>query len=407
MASSSTTYMVGTIWSDGRSGSGLNPTTETSRTWSVLAPVKRARPALLIIKNGTARSHSGWEKVNDVVVDSGVGGSPPANYIRHSLVSSHVGLGTWSWPAGTYGDRDTMVYNQMLAQARQITVNLANMLGEYKQTASMFGNLSKQVASLTKAVIKRDPRILLYGHELVKARRVINGRAYLSKSHIPKGVTRQSANFLADNWLQYVYGVKPLMGDMDKIIKILRDRVASSEPIIQRVSWSGSEKASRQYTARSILDGTRYPACLVKETGKRSYKWFADVKFKNQVLNNTLGSYGFTNPLALAWELMPFSFVIDWWVNVGETLQSLDNSLYIDTSDSWCQSTSRTFQKRVVNVGGVTGYYNQWTWSRSGPQQLYWPVAKLRFKPNVSSWHIANGTALLVNLADSVLGRRR
>lgn len=39
---------------------------------------------------------------------------------------------------------------------------------------------------------------------------------------------------------------------------------------------------------------------------------------------HTLSSLGITNPLYLSWELMKYSFVIDWFVHVGDFLSSLD-----------------------------------------------------------------------------------
>jgi hypothetical protein len=33
------------------------------------------------------------------------------------------------------------------------------------------------------------------------------------------------------------------------------------------------------------------------------------------------------NPISIAWEVMPYSFVIDWFVNIGGTLRNLETAL--------------------------------------------------------------------------------
>jgi hypothetical protein len=40
-----------------------------------------------------------------------------------------------------------------------------------------------------------------------------------------------------------------------------------------------------------------------------------------------LQDWGITNPLLLAWELLPYSFVVDWFIPVGDWLATVDYSL--------------------------------------------------------------------------------
>jgi hypothetical protein len=40
-------------------------------------------------------------------------------------------------------------------------------------------------------------------------------------------------------------------------------------------------------------------------------------------LTNTLSSLGLTNPLNVAWELVPFSFVVDWFIPIGDFFNGL------------------------------------------------------------------------------------
>jgi hypothetical protein len=53
----------------------------------------------------------------------------------------------------------------------------------------------------------------------------------------------------------------------------------------------------------------------------------------------SLASLGVTNPLEIAWELVPFSFVVDWALPVGQYLSSLDAMFGYDDDNIWFSRT--------------------------------------------------------------------
>jgi len=57
-----------------------------------------------------------------------------------------------------------------------------------------------------------------------------------------------------------------------------------------------------------------------------------------------LAQTGFTNPLNLGWELLPFSFVVDWFVGIGPYLEARsawDGLTFVDGSQT-------TFTRQIV-----------------------------------------------------------
>jgi hypothetical protein len=81
-----------------------------------------------------------------------------------------------------------------------------------------------------------------------------------------------------------------------------------------------------------------YIACKETVVQRESCKgvW----KFKPTNLNSW-GSFGLLNPAAVAWELLPFSFVVDWFLPVGRYLEGLDVPMRFD------------------HLGGTIGYRRQ------------------------------------------------
>lgn len=111
----------------------------------------------------------------------------------------------------------------------------------------------------------------------------------------------------------------------------------------------------------------------------------------------TFDSLGF-NPVSIAWELTAFSFVVDWWINVGEVLEGLGNSTYVENI-MYIPCFTHEYLRRI-DAPGKPGYFR---WIQKGRSSLKTISVRpeLCSKPDVSWRHIANGTALL-----SVLSRK-
>jgi hypothetical protein len=60
---------------------------------------------------------------------------------------------------------------------------------------------------------------------------------------------------------------------------------------------------------------------------------------------NTLNIWGLTQPVEAIWELIPFSFIIDWFFNVGETLASFTPNYGIESLASWYTVVDTKYQR--------------------------------------------------------------
>lgn len=124
--------------------------------------------------------------------------------------------------------------------------------------------------------------------------------------------------FLSDEWLRYRYGILPLARTVEDIYKSLIE-----------------SKPSLRFTARGS-----YPIdeVVTDESGSTTYTWSVSSWDRNfsqsgYVRSGILYEYVFTKVdrygLSLrelpstAWELVPFSFVVDWFANVGDTVRAL------------------------------------------------------------------------------------
>lgn len=130
-------------------------------------------------------------------------------------------------------------------------------------------------------------------------------------------------------WLQYRYGVRPLLFD-------IRDYMAAAEKRIHSRIYSRSRVSKEECSSTEVfLTGNRdcFPASVVKHTlsNLQTYSVRAGVTSDIDLLVANLSEqrYRLDQILSTAWELVPFSFIIDWFLNIGDILANLTPPDYL------------------------------------------------------------------------------
>lgn len=277
------------------------------------------------------------------------------------------------------------------ANLKGTDINLGVAWAEINRTADLVGSTTTRIA--------KSFRFLRRG----QVRRAMSTLGITSKRHEPRG------NSVPSKWLELQYGWKPLVSDVYGACDALSKRHKDD----WRVTAKGRATANATYSKTRQLDW----AATGKHGGisvariERSAFVRIDALPSNEALIS-LASLGVTNPLLIAWELVPFSFVADWFVPVGSWLEGLDVMLGYDmayTSDSflmrgvWNDSAAET---KISGNNVQEAYY-------SGSKQIVYldrrasngsiPSPRLPgFKNPLSFDHMANGLALL----SQVFGKR-
>ncbi len=209
------------------------------------------------------------------------------------------------------------------------------------------------------------------------------------KSHTSRPSVRNTArNDVAGQWLQLQYGWLPMVEDvfnaaghfayMQNRPQILRYRAKKERRTAAQVSESSSVERiiGETYVAKRII---------------------ANVSKINEIAN-----LGLTDPASVAWELMPYSFVIDWFIPIGNYLAALNlqRSLTAEYVTTLYMRGSFT----GVSLGGVgshavgTGYMDHRLIKvvRTVSSSLAIPLPKVKPWVEISSFkRAANAVALL------------
>jgi len=128
----------------------------------------------------------------------------------------------------------------------------------------------------------------------------------------PKG-WRAKARGLGGAYLEEHFGWVPLIQDVHDAIETIQNPI----PRI-RVQGSGASSWSRQKTGGPLYTwiGGGHATMRCRSTA------YVHLDNPNLYLASQLG---LINPLSVAWELVPFSFLVDWFLPVGSFLESLSD----------------------------------------------------------------------------------
>jgi len=185
-------------------------------------------------------------------------------------------------------------------------------LGELRQTISMIRSPLKALRQKTGVLLDLQMRIL-------KDKQSKGGRFK------PEPWSR----VLASTWLEYVMGAAPLMSDIDAIIDLYFERKNTLGPQkgLKRVSYRFTDKYHDFSQSGSfVYNGAVYPYTEWKlVTASSQYVVWVDMDyiFAGEAAAKRLtamSKFGLDEIIPTAWELIPWSFLIDYWTNIGDVL---------------------------------------------------------------------------------------
>lgn len=159
---------------------------------------------------------------------------------------------------------------------------------------------------------------------------------------------------LADRYMEYRYALRPLY----------YDAVQLTSAYNKAMPPKGSRKTFRSFKEGSDTDTGTYVTYGYRSDGKINMKFTTDYYIHEEVCvragvlcqitnDSRLLSFGAANIPQSMWELVPFSFIIDWFWNVGDIISSFSPKVGLNELASWAVVTTSTSVTSSVTVEGV------------------------------------------------------
>jgi hypothetical protein len=275
-------------------------------------------------------------------------------------------------------------------------VFVAAQLAAYERLKSQISSQAQlgvglaELAQSTSMISARVLQLLRFTNQVRKFQ-FSSAAQTLHMSFLPKGVSRRKS--LGNNWLEYSFGWRPLIQDVYSAVDVLQNPILSVFPKgrgvskYQHLETTGS-KATWQTTGYTEIRGKQDILC---ETGAK-----VEISNPNLYLANNLG---LVNPSVVLWELIPFSFVVDWFTTVGAFLSSGTDFLGLSVTGAW----NTTYTKLVRYDETRNPFWAQpinMRWSLAGRvnRQLGLASVPITVRPfNIPNWRrAANAISLLL-----------
>jgi len=170
---------------------------------------------------------------------------------------------------------------------------------------------------------------------------------------------------LARNWLALQYGWKPLLSDIHGVMEATRLLMKKPSPLLTQ-----SASCSITNTVSGPMYGTSFPPSfssygshdrILRTRCRIGIRW----KIDNQWLAFA-SQLGFTNPINLLWEVIPFSFVLDWALPIGPYLEALSSFEGLVFVDGFQTLFTRQDASLVTSYSGPNAPGSQYTRTMSG-----------------------------------------
>lgn len=190
-------------------------------------------------------------------------------------------------------------------------------IGELPETIAWMAKLLRRGIALARILVGKEAKV----HALKALRKVK-----------PSDAAKQ----IADLWLEFRYAVRPLVFEMENAVRALEKSISENERHTAR-GFVKSEDIS-------ITDAelTALPYATYTQRTKTSYKYEARAGCLYSVSGAIDGlslTLGLGSPFETIWELVPFSFILDWFFNVGDIISAWEKNASLVILGTWVTET--------------------------------------------------------------------
>lgn len=227
--------------------------------------------------------------------------------------------------------------SKLLGTLSNSSVNLAQSFAERTQTANLLGSSVNRLATLALAIKRGNFKHAINliettasGQEIARLRRLTRKFEASSDLRIyrrnvdPLGSnTRATMDFFGNAWLEFSYGWRPFVNDIYGSCELLANTYHLKRPtVVSRKHEVSISRLGYPCRTQTAPFGTKNIE-MAYSASTRKVRYIVEYLEDNQVLS-MLAQTGLTNPLLLGWELLPYSFVMDWFLPLGQYLKNLD-----------------------------------------------------------------------------------
>jgi len=209
-------------------------------------------------------------------------------------------------------------------------------MAELDKTLDMFVGGAKAAASLVTNLARAKPQdVQLLARLPMKLIQLAVKNPVAFRKKFFRGAS-DSFIALSSMWLGYRYGIMATYYDVESWCTVFSER--RSKPRSRYVVAKNSSYDSGNNISL-VSDGT-FAKTYFKQRYMRFSRTSCGVLCTMMESEDPSYSLGMRSVLSTAWELVPFSFVLDWFIDAGTRIQALESDWIRPVLGSWCTHRS-------------------------------------------------------------------
>jgi hypothetical protein len=208
-----------------------------------------------------------------------------------------TGITTFSYPPAEYNRLLEKILNKVKGHDFNLGVNAGQ---------------AKELVDMCSSTLNKLGRSIL----CVKRGDLLGSLKALGVQRPRRGHVRFVADNLFGRWLEIQYGWLPTISDAYEAAKAFEQ--ISNGPRTSRFVVQGRIPIVDSYGSAGALEGRIHGLRGVR----LQFELYEEMSFARQL--------GLLDPLSVAWELTPYSFVVDWFIPIGNYLSDLAQIPYLN-----------------------------------------------------------------------------
>jgi hypothetical protein len=295
--------------------------------------------------------------------------SPWVSYWLPSLSYPDVGLSV-----STETHFDTSAHNQAVRNLyaglrKRQKFNTGVFLAELKESVGLIGEsaiaIFKIISALKKGRVSDALKVIRNYAGGDSSRRLENRSQLNARRRKKRQKPISKSDYASNMWLELQFGWLPILSDIHDLIELVSEGLTDDKEKVFSVSGYGNADYGYESTPRvedfDYSHGIYSPeiarchyqnrTIISKGKGNTRIGYTYTYKCSNSKLD-FLNQLGLINPLSVAWEIVPLSFVADWFLPIGNWLNSLTADAGLEILDS-SRQLKKSYVGKFTNVPKV------------------------------------------------------
>jgi len=162
----------------------------------------------------------------------------------------------------------------------------------------------------------------------------------------------------ANGWMTYRYAVMPALYELEGAVKLFNRKISENQRYTAR-AYGDMQTGTTSPLTHYVADSHGWVYTL-RSTCTREVTYRAGILYESTQFGKIMGGLGLTRPISSVYELIKFSWMLDWWVDIGTWLDAMEPNGSSKTLTAWYSTRDRiTHGLEFVAMAQTAGTANE------------------------------------------------